>query len=509
MSPHIIRLAGNRQGKDYITTDIHGCVKLLEVAHGKLTPGDRLMITGDLFDRGPDSFAVMQFIQQHRDQIHVIRGNHEDLVLKAIGCLQFQQLLPQGDLSRLQEIFPDKAEWISFLQDSDRERVLANFKSINAAIEQVDAKCHVDFEEQPWAGLANSWKCLDKTEERLYWSYLNAISQGGQWLLDLTLEQRQEVADFIGALPYLIKVDQVIDETADQVIKPYVLVHADCPLSDVAIEQRLAGNAQLTDKEIWYATWARQDDKQEGKKILINLKWTGRNEYSDRVFCGHSPFGGARAESNSSNQDLGAFQSGLGIVVNYHDNRYELISAQAYSEEDLKTQVNLPGLVEKDQQDALKVLELNRQLVKNKPSVCTLEEFVITLDKALQCQVFADQTLTTAEHKANYLQLLKQKNLSLEEKSELAHYLLANAKTHSLAKERHPCWQYGFFYAKKSHSLQTASMHQAIQWLLKGHPNYTIQQQKHGCFSKKLVIIHKENQQEQEIATFTRSAKVL
>ena len=75
--------------KTYIIGDIHGCIdplrRLLEV----LSPdpaADRLILLGDLFDRGPDSWEVFQFVKElaaeFGERFVLLRGNHEDYLLQ-------------------------------------------------------------------------------------------------------------------------------------------------------------------------------------------------------------------------------------------------------------------------------------------------------------------------------------------------------------------------------------------------------------------------------------------
>ena len=53
--------------KTFIIGDIHGCSGALRLILAKLSPDpdtDRLILLGDLFDRGPDSWGVYYFVRE-------------------------------------------------------------------------------------------------------------------------------------------------------------------------------------------------------------------------------------------------------------------------------------------------------------------------------------------------------------------------------------------------------------------------------------------------------------
>lgn len=67
--------------------DIHGCFKALTALMDavSLQPDDRLIALGDYIDRGPNSFAVVEWLIRRRATGHLValRGNHEQMVLAA------------------------------------------------------------------------------------------------------------------------------------------------------------------------------------------------------------------------------------------------------------------------------------------------------------------------------------------------------------------------------------------------------------------------------------------
>ena len=72
-----------------IIGDIHGCNGALETILEQIEPEsgkDRLVFLGDLFDRGPDSFGVLQTVKRldaiFKEEFILLLGNHEDYLLQ-------------------------------------------------------------------------------------------------------------------------------------------------------------------------------------------------------------------------------------------------------------------------------------------------------------------------------------------------------------------------------------------------------------------------------------------
>lgn len=73
--------------RDFFISDIHGhykpFVKLLEIAKFDERK-DRLVVGGDMIDRGPDSAEVLRFVHEltetYPNTIVALRGNHEDMM---------------------------------------------------------------------------------------------------------------------------------------------------------------------------------------------------------------------------------------------------------------------------------------------------------------------------------------------------------------------------------------------------------------------------------------------
>lgn len=76
----------------YVTADVHGYFSELKTAliekgfFDDKTP-HKLIVCGDLFDRGKEAFQLQEFILDllSKDEIILIKGNHEDLALDLLN----------------------------------------------------------------------------------------------------------------------------------------------------------------------------------------------------------------------------------------------------------------------------------------------------------------------------------------------------------------------------------------------------------------------------------------
>lgn len=84
--PAVLSLGRNKRGRDLVVGDIHGQRQTFErvLESVGFTPenGDRVLLLGDVIDRGPDSAGMLDWLRQ--DSVTCIRGNHEQLMLDAL-----------------------------------------------------------------------------------------------------------------------------------------------------------------------------------------------------------------------------------------------------------------------------------------------------------------------------------------------------------------------------------------------------------------------------------------
>lgn len=66
----------------YVISDLHGIydkfIEMLELIN--FSKEDELYILGDIFDRGPNPLAILEYVLAHKN-IHLIKGNHEEMFI--------------------------------------------------------------------------------------------------------------------------------------------------------------------------------------------------------------------------------------------------------------------------------------------------------------------------------------------------------------------------------------------------------------------------------------------
>ncbi len=83
----------------WIIPDIHGCAQTLKAlleSMLRVTKHDELYFLGDYIDRGPDSKGVIDYLMElqcQRYNVHFIKGNHEDMCMKAFEADQKKKFL--------------------------------------------------------------------------------------------------------------------------------------------------------------------------------------------------------------------------------------------------------------------------------------------------------------------------------------------------------------------------------------------------------------------------------
>lgn len=75
--------------KYFVSSDIHGFFDewqntLKEKGFDLNNPEHKIILCGDLFDRGNQPKEIIEFVLKHKDKVILIRGNHEDLMEQMI-----------------------------------------------------------------------------------------------------------------------------------------------------------------------------------------------------------------------------------------------------------------------------------------------------------------------------------------------------------------------------------------------------------------------------------------
>jgi bis(5'-nucleosyl)-tetraphosphatase (symmetrical) len=113
-----------RSGDDavWVIGDIQGCRDSLERLLAQLPPRARLILVGDLVNRGPDSLGALRLVKSLGDRAVALLGNHDLHLLAAAAGIR-----PQHDDDTLADILaaPDRDELLGWL----RARPLAHFES--------------------------------------------------------------------------------------------------------------------------------------------------------------------------------------------------------------------------------------------------------------------------------------------------------------------------------------------------------------------------------------------
>lgn len=118
----------NTKGRDFFTTDLHGCYDLLHeqlALHAFDTSKDRLFVGGDWCDRGPDSEHVLDYI--YEPWIHSVQANHEAMVIHA-----YQNNLT-GHAARM--LAANGGLWYFDCTPDKQRAIYEAFKSLPLAIE--------------------------------------------------------------------------------------------------------------------------------------------------------------------------------------------------------------------------------------------------------------------------------------------------------------------------------------------------------------------------------------
>ncbi len=124
LPPLVKRLPANTKGRDLFVTDVHGCFSLLESMLKKAgfdERVDRLLIGGDLVDRGPESARVLDWLE--RDYVTAVRGNHEQFCIDSA----------RDGISKVHA--ENGGEWFKEIDSALRQKIGDKFSELPIALE--------------------------------------------------------------------------------------------------------------------------------------------------------------------------------------------------------------------------------------------------------------------------------------------------------------------------------------------------------------------------------------
>ena len=123
-------VAGNQV---WVVGDIHGHLRTLRALIHRLNlqEEDRVVLLGDMIDRGPDSAGVVEYVRQH-PQIIAIKGNHEQMAIQSLQATNIELdsvwmakggastwgsyiVAAKGDLHRAKLTFAEDCAWLADL----------------------------------------------------------------------------------------------------------------------------------------------------------------------------------------------------------------------------------------------------------------------------------------------------------------------------------------------------------------------------------------------------------
>ena len=139
------KISQNRAGRDFVVGDIHGHLQQLQDQLATLafdSTSDRLFCLGDVVDRGPNSVAMLDFIDQK--SVFSILGNHEAMM---IAGFESNADVPLH--------FSNGGEWFYDLNRSEQRRLVEKVRQWPWAMEVDTGEgtaglVHADVPESSW-----------------------------------------------------------------------------------------------------------------------------------------------------------------------------------------------------------------------------------------------------------------------------------------------------------------------------------------------------------------------
>ena len=119
-------------GNVWAIGDVHGYAQtLVTLLHSlELTHKDRVVLLGDLVDRGPNSCEVIR-IARENPQIYSILGNHEDMMLRSF------------DIDNIGMVTNQQKNWFYVGGRATNQSYIDEFTNANGDLEDFDLRMRV------------------------------------------------------------------------------------------------------------------------------------------------------------------------------------------------------------------------------------------------------------------------------------------------------------------------------------------------------------------------------
>ena len=123
----------------YVMSDIHGMYDKFRDMINKiqLTNEDKLIIIGDIFDRGPEPLKILDYIVTH-DNIELLKGNHEQFFIEYYEGYNAKNWLYNGGKVTLNKILPNGKDFMnavySYLNSLSVIKVIDKFILVHAGL---------------------------------------------------------------------------------------------------------------------------------------------------------------------------------------------------------------------------------------------------------------------------------------------------------------------------------------------------------------------------------------
>lgn len=159
----------------YVISDIHGHYDEFQEMLSKInfTDEDEMIIAGDIVDRGPKSLEMIKYVMNHKDNISMIMGNHEYMMLNCYkhGSLDnFNIWFSNGGKSTYSQIEECSDDEINYIISW----IKTLFYSIEIEVgEKVYVICHADpfavySEDIVWNRISPEYEVNDEEDNKTY-----------------------------------------------------------------------------------------------------------------------------------------------------------------------------------------------------------------------------------------------------------------------------------------------------------------------------------------------------